>query len=326
MNQLACSYLGLNLTSPFIAASSPLTADISHLRELQTAGIGAVVLKSIFEEQIETEASSFVSDLNRGGFADADLYFSGYTRNRILDDYLTLLESAKKELTIPVIASLNCLRNGNWYDYARRLENLGADALELNLFIMPADVRDSSVEIEKNYLQILTKTVRAVSIPVSVKLGSYFTGMARFLKETAETGVKGIVLFNRYYNIDFDISRLTVTAAGSISSDNEYLQSLRWIALMAKELSVDFSATTGVHSAETAIKMILAGARSVQLSSVLLKNGNDVVSRFHEEIKTWMAEKGFNSISDFCGMMAQESSSDPKQYERHQYLKFFSGV
>lgn len=326
MNQLACSYLGLNLGSPLIAASSPLTADIAHLKELQAAGIGAVVLKSVFEEQIEAEAGRSVADLNTGSFADADLYFSGYAKNRIADDCLTLLESAKKELTIPVIASLNCPKNGNWYDYAKRLENLGADALELNLFTMPADVRDSSSEIEKNYLQILSKTVRSVSIPVSVKLGSYFTGMARFLKEASETGIGGIVLFNRYYNIDFDINRLTVTAAEPISSDNEYLQSLRWIALMSKELSVDFSAATGIHSASTAVKMILAGARSVQLCSVLLKNGSAVVARFHEEIKTWMAEKGFRSISDFCGMMAQESSADPKQYERHQYLKFFSGV
>lgn len=326
MSQLACSYLGLKLNSPLIAASSPLTADIGHLKELERAGVGAVVLKSVFEEQIEAEADSSVANLNTGGFADADSYFSGYARNRIIDEYLTLLESAKKELTVPVIASLNCLRNGEWFDYARRLENLGADALELNLFVMPADAKESSSEIETEYLRILSRITRTVSIPVSVKIGTYFTGMAHFLKKASETGIKGMVLFNRYYNIDFDIDQMRLISADALSSPNEYLQSLRWIALMSKEINVDLSATTGVHSAETAIKMILAGARSVQLCSALLKNGTHTVSGFHDEMKVWMKEKGFHSVSEFCGMMAQESSSDPKQYERHQYLKFLSGV
>lgn len=326
MKQLECSYLGLKLQNPLTAASSPLTADIKHLKALQDAGIGAVVLKSIFEEQIEAEAGIGSGDLNGGNFADAELYFSGYTKNRILDDYLTLLETAKKELSIPVIASLNCLRNGNWYDYAKRLEALGADALELNLFILPADAKDSSSEIEKNYLKILSKISRAVQIPVSVKLGSYFTGMAHFLTAAADSGVKGVALFNRYYNIDFNLDSLSVCAGESLSAENEYAQSLRWIALMSKELSVDFAATTGVHSAATAIKMILAGARAVQLCSVLMKKGLDVIPQFKEEIAEWMTKKNFQSIDDFCGLMAQESSDNPKQYERHQYVKFLSGV
>lgn len=326
MSQLSCSYLGLNLDSPFIAASSPLTADVARMKELQDAGIGAVVLKSVFEEQIEADTAVSTANLNTGSFADADLYFSGYTKNRIMDDYLTLLESAKKELSVPVIASLNCLRNGNWYDYAKRLENLGADALELNLFVMPADARETSADIEAQYLRILSKIVRTVSVPVSVKLGSYFTGMAHFLKEASETGVKGIVLFNRYYNIDFDIDRMTLTSADALSAPNEYLQSLRWIALMSKELNVDFSATTGIHTSAEAVKMILAGARTVQLCSVLLKHGPEVVTRFRNEIADWMTRKEFRTISDFCGLMAQESSSNPQLYERHQYIKFLSGV
>ena len=326
MSQLSCSYLGLNLNSPLIAASSPLTADVARMKELEAAGIGAVVLKSVFEEQIEEETAVSTANLNTGSFADADLYFSGYTKNRILDDYPTLLESAKKELTVPVIASLNCLRNGNWYDYAKRLENLGADALELNLFVMPADATDTSSDIETQYLRILSKIARTVSIPVSVKLGSYFTGMAHFLKEASETGIKGLVLFNRYYNIDFDIERMTLTSADALSSSNEYLQSLRWIALMSKELNVDFSATTGIHTSAETVKMILAGARTVQLCSVLLKNGPEVVIRFCNDITDWMTRKEFRTISDFCGLMAQESSANPQLYERHQYIKFLSGV
>lgn len=314
------------MSSPLVAAASPLTADVKKLQQLEAEGVGAVVLKSIFEEQIEQESDRSIEDLSVGSFADAAVYFENYSKNKAVDDYLSLLEEARKVLSIPIVASLNCLREGNsWIDYAKRLENLGADALELNIFLMPSDVKDDSLSLEKHYLAVIRKVVKAVSIPVSVKLASYFTGMAHFLKDVSQTGVKGVVLFNRYFHIDFDIENLSVTTASALSQANEYLQSLRWVALMSGELNLDFSATTGVHSSETVIKMLLAGARSVQLCSVLMKEGIGVISRFHKEIKEWMEKKGFQSIEQFCGKMAQERSQNPSIYERHQYVKFLTG-
>ena len=325
MNRLECSYAGLKLKSPLTAASSPLTADIAHLKALEEAGIGAVVLKSVFEEQIESESKAALDGLSGGGFADSSVYFENFIKNTAVDASLELLEEAKKTLSILVFASLNCVRDGSWYEYAKRAENVGADALELNLFILPSDVKDSSVDLEYRYLQILKKTVQSVSIPVCVKLGTYFTGMTHFLKEVSGCGVKGIVLFNRYYNIDFDIEAEKVVPAAPFSSPDEYLTTLRWIALSAAELPVDFAAATGIHSAETVFKMIEEKAKTVQLCSVLMKDGIKAAEQMRSDLLTLMDRKGCTSVSDFCGKMAQERSSDPSVYERVQYIQFLSG-
>ena len=325
MNRLECSYAGLKLRSPLTAASSPLTTDMAHLKALEEAGIGAVVLKSVFEEQIESESKAALDGLSAGEFADASVYFENFAKNTAVDASLGLLEEAKKTLSVPVFVSLNCVRDGSWYEYAKRAENVGADALELNLFILPSDAGDSSADLERRYLQIIKKTVQSVSIPVCVKLGSYFTGMTHFLKEAAGCGVKGIVLFNRYYNIDFDIDSEKVVPAAPLSSPDEYLTTLRWIALSAAELPVDFAAATGIYSAETAFKMIAAGAKTVQLCSVLMKDGVAAAERMRSELLALMDRKGYASLSDFCGKMAQERSADPAVYERHQYIRFLTG-
>lgn len=326
MADLSTSYLGLNLKNPIIAASSSLTGNLDNVKKCEDAGAGAVVLKSLFEEQITSDKNRMIGDMNFDAHTDAYDFFNETGTDYYLDEYLGLVEDTKESLSIPVIASINCVSPGQWTDYAERFENIGADALELNMFILPSNIATTGQTIEDTYLKILGDVQKNINIPVSIKIGYHFSGMGNFIQRAVKTGARGIVLFNRFYKIDIDIDKLKLISSPIISEPSEIHLALQWIALMAGEVPADFSAATGVHDAEGVIKHLLAGASSVQLCSTLLKNGVIRITDIISGIEEWMDKKEFEKISDFNGILSQENSKHPEAYERSQFIKSVVGI
>lgn len=325
MANLSTSYLGLDIKTPIIAASSSLTSTLSNIKKCEDAGAGAVVLKSLFEEQITQDKNRMIGDMNFDAYTDAYDFFNSASTDHYLDEYLGLVEDAKTSLSIPVIASVNCISPGQWTDYAERFENVGADALELNMFILPSNIATTGETIEDTYLKILGVVKKNINIPVSIKIGYHFSGLGNFISRAVKTGANGVVLFNRFYKIDIDIDKLKLKSSPILSEPSEIHLALQWIALMAGEVPADFSAATGIHDAEGVIKHLLAGASSVQLCSTLLKNGVNRITDIITGIEEWMDRKGYSKISDFNGLLSQENSSHPEAYERSQYIKSVVG-
>ncbi len=326
MADLSTSYLGLNLKNPIIAASSSLTGNLDNVKKCEDAGAGAVVLKSLFEEQITSDKNRMIGDMNFDAHTDAYDFFNAVGTDYYLDEYLGLVEDAKKSLSVPVIASVNCISPGQWTDYAERFENIGADALELNMFILPSNISTSGDTIEDTYLKILKNVKKNTNIPVSIKIGYHFSGMGNFINRAVKNGANGVVLFNRFYKIDIDIDKIELKSSPIISEPSEIHLALQWIALMAGEVPADFSAATGVHDAEGVIKHLLAGASSVQLCSTLLKNGVGRITDILRGLEEWMDKKEYGKISDFNGILSQENSSHPEAYERSQFIKSVVGL
>ncbi len=326
MIDLSTSYMGINLKNPIITASSGLTSTLEGVKKCEDAGAGAVVLKSLFEEQITNEKNRMIGNMNFDTYTDAYDFFNASGSDYYLDEYLGLVEDTKTSLSIPVIASVNCVSPGQWTDYAERFENIGADALELNMFILPSNIATSGQEIEETYLKILDDVKKNINIPVSIKIGYHFSGMGNFINTAAKHGAQGIVLFNRFYKSDIDIDKMTLKAFPIISDPSEIYLSLQWISLLSGEVSADFSSATGIHDSEGAIKHLLAGAKSIQLCSTLMKNGLGRISDINTGIGAWMDKKGYNKISDFNGILNRESSSHPEAYERSQFIKSIVGI
>ncbi len=326
MSDLSTTFMGLMLKNPIIVSSSRLTYDIDRLKQCEAAGAGAVVLKSLFEEQINVESDRMVGDLNFDAYADAYDYFTETSRDYYLNEYLDLVEQAKKNLSIPVIASVNCVSDGNWIEYAERFEKVGADALELNIFIIPADEETSGTLIEDKYVDILKKVKKKVSIPVALKLGSQFSGMANMMRRFGEEGADGLVLFNRFYKPDIDIEDFKIKSSYVFSAPEEMAFTLQWMAILAGKVKADLAATTGIHSSKDVIKQVLAGAHAVEMCSIFMKNGINVIETYLNEIEEWMQRKGFEKLSDFRGKMSQESVEHPEAYERSQYIKALVGI
>lgn len=326
MAELKTKYMGLELKTPVIAASSGLTASAEKVKEFEQAGAGAVVLKSLFEEQILFDSNKMTEGFNAEIHADALDFFNGMSSNYFMDEYLGTVEKAKKSVDIPVIASVNCVTDGTWIQYAKRFENVGADALELNVFNLPVNRKMSSEDYEKIYYNIAEEVKKHVSIPVAMKLSPHFTSLAGVLSNLADLGIEGLVLFNRFYRPDIDINKLKITHAPIMSAAEEMSLSLQWIALLSGEIQADFAATTGVHNSEGVIKQLLAGAKAVQLCSALYKDGAAVFEKINKEILDWMDSNKFSGISDFNGMLCQEESNNPEAYERTQYMKAAVGI
>jgi len=326
MTDYSVNYLGLELKNPLVVASSNLTADVAKIADCQKHGAGAVVLKSLFEEQILHDSGKMIQDLDMDSFADAADFFRGSSQDYYMDQYLKLVEDVKKDTDIPVIASLNCVSDGKWISYAKDLQNMGADALELNVFIIPADVKKTSEQLEHIYESIVHKIKKIIGIPVSMKLGCHFTGIANVMSRLANGGIDGLVLFNRFYKPDIDIERMKLIPAKVFSAQEEMALSLQWIALLSGELECDFSATTGIHDSKAVIKQLLAGAKTVQLCSALYKNGLEYINVILKELGQWMEKHGFENIPAFCGKLSQEASADPSAYERAQYIKALVGI
>ena len=318
-------YLGLPLGSPIIASSSGLTDSVKKVKQLEASGAGAIVLKSIFEEEIVFEHEDIMQEAESAGVnLDQFDYFDFHLRGKKLGAYVDLIKDAKAAVSIPIIASINCVYSHEWISFAQQIQDAGADAIELNMFFLPSDFSRSNEEQERMYFTIIDKLTGSVSIPIALKISHYFSNLGQMIQRLSQTGVSGLVLFNRFYSPDIDIENFTTKSSFVLSSPGELAISLRWIAIMANKVDCDLAASTGVHDGNAVIKQILAGATAVQVASCLYKNGPQYIQEMNDTVKTWMARHDFSRISDFQGKMSQEKTEDPAAFERVQFMKYFS--
>ena len=326
MANLSTQYMGLSLPNPIIVSSCSLVMNEEGVRRCADAGAGAVVLKSLFEEQIQSEIRDMEEQMGPPWHPEMVEYVERMGMELGPREYLELIEKAKRATSIPVIASLNCVSPKQWVDYARQIADAGADALELNISMMPRDPARSSEEIESLYTDILSAVKDQVEIPVAMKIGPYFTSMARIASELSARGVSALVLFNRFYQLDIDIEKLELTPGYRFSSPEELHLPLRWIALLAGNVECDLSASTGVHDGTDAIKLLLAGADAVQVCSTLYMNGIAQIGRILETLESWMEKHGVETIGQIRGKMSQVESDQPESYERLQYIRALVGI
>ena len=322
---ISTKFMGLNLKSPLIVGSSRLTGDLKSIRECVEAGASAVVLKSLFEEQINLEAESRVRNA-RGGdayywFPEAKLHVENLSAEANLEKYLKFVELLKTEIDVPVIASINCVSTEGWPKFAAAIQEAGADAIELNIAIFPFNALKSGKEIEKLCVDIVAEVKKQVTIPVSVKLGYYFTNLCSVANQLVDAGADGLVLFNRYFRPDIDVKTMRIVADDYLSSPEETTIPLRWIALMkGNGVKCDLAASTGVHTHEQVIKQVLAGADAVQLCSTLYINGNQFIREIEKGLTQWMEENRFASLEDFRGKALGSQTTDVS-FERIQFMK-----
>jgi dihydroorotate dehydrogenase (fumarate) len=327
MANLETTYLGLNLKNPLVAASSGITSSVGQIKKLEQAGIGAVVLKSVFEEQINNEVTSLLlQDSHNAGYPEAEDYIRNYLRDNTLTKHIRLIEETKKAVEIPVIASVNCVSASEWTTFAKDFQEAGADALELNIFYVPVDRHEKPGVVEQLYVDVLGKVKKEVSIPVSVKIGLYHSNIISMVDKLKAGGAKGVVMFNRFYEPDIDLEKLELTSSEIFSSPVEIRHTLRWVGLVSSEIpDIDIAASTGIHDGKSVVKQILAGARVTQLCSTLYVNGNDVVPSIITEMEAFMKKWNFKRLEDFRGRLSYKNIPDPMIYERSQFMKYFSG-
>lgn len=322
MEKLSTSYLGLKLKSPLIVSSSRLTSTLEGLKEAEANGAGAVVMKSIFEEQINHYISTLSSSSD---YPEADDYVSFYTKSHSVGEYLNLISSAKKNLKIPVIPSINCYTSKGWTDFARNIADSGADALEINIFYMPLDRKKSSAECEKIYFELIEKLKTIIKIPIVIKIGFRFSNFLYMIDQFYNRGVAGVVMFNRFYEPDIDVNKLEIVPAAVFSNGEERRYVLRSIAMAsAQDIKIDISASTGVHTSDDAIRFLLAGADTVQICSVLYKKGLPYLKEMNNKIEEWMTKKNFKSIDEFRGKLNWRNLDKPEILERTQFMKYFA--
>lgn len=321
---LSTPYLGLKLKNPLVVGASPFGDNTHVALELQDAGAGAIIMRSLFEEQVDAEQQAVVhhqevvADSNPEGTS----YFPRYEEYQLApDQYLRQLAQLKSSLSIPVIASLNGWRPGGWTSYAKRMESAGADAIELNLYQLATDPALAGDQIEAEMLQTVRDTVEAVRIPVAVKLSSFHTAPVHFTKELERSGAAGIVVFNRFYQPDFNLEELEVQPQLRLSDSSELLLRLRWLAILSPHLRCSLAASGGVHQAEDLIKALLAGANVVQVVSVLLKHGPKYLTILLAGLRRWMEEHGYTSIEEVRGAMNLRRCPDPAGFERANYQR-----
>lgn len=331
MADLTTKYLGLTLSNPVIVASSGLTDSVDKIKELERNGAGAVVLKSLFEEQILREADHKIklareNDMIYSEHSETFDYIDMHVKEKEVNNYIDLIKNAKKAVNIPVIASVNCITAHEWMNFAKNIENAGADALELNIFIMPFSLDKDCGEINKVYYEIVEKVKKEITIPIAVKLSPFFANLGAVIKTLAEKGVDGFVLFNRFSRPDIDIDNIRVVPASIYSTPAEMYNTLRWIAILGNRISSDLAASTGIHDGDAVIKQILAGASVVQVASAIYKNGPEHILKMKNTLEHWMDKKGFLYIDQFKGRLSQEKSQNPEAFERIQFMKYFSKI
>lgn len=326
MPDLSTTYLGLSLRNPLLVGSCGLTGSLDSIKELAENGAGAVVLKSLFEEQIQAEYSHNLAHYNSDHPASLD-YIRQYTRNSAVDGYLRLIADAKKAVSVPIIASINCISDKEWISFARSVESQGADALELNISLLPSNPDRSAQENENIYFDILEKVRLQVTIPIVLKMSRYSSTLANLVARLSWTDkVDGFVLFNRYYRPDIDIESMTIKAADIFSSPLESIETLRWIALLSRSTDRDLAASTGIHDSEGLIKQLLAGATAVEVVSTLYQNGPQQITRMLEGLSQWMAAHSFENIEAFRGILSYQKTENPAAYERIQFMKQYGGI
>jgi dihydroorotate dehydrogenase (fumarate) len=343
MENLQTTYLGLKLKNPLIAGSCGLTNSISSIKELAKRGIGAIVIKSLFEEQIHVETEKVIKNDQDNvktfthapdtifskriyDYDEAYSYIYDFAKRNTLGKYLDFLKEAKNSVPIPVIASINCVSNQDWHAFAKKIEETGVDALELNIYILPSDWRRSGEDNEKIYFDIIREVRNYINLPVAVKIGYYFSSLAQSVQKLSQSGIKGLVLFNRPYNTDIDIDTIGLSHGSIYSSREEFTHSLRWISILSGHVSCDLSASTGVHDYKAFVKQILAGATTVQIASALYTEGFDIIPEILKNTEKWMNKHKFEMVDSFRGKLSQSNLENPAAIERVQFMKFYSGI
>ncbi len=327
MVDLSTTYLGLKLRNPVVAASSPLTQKVETAQALEEAGVAAIIMHSLFEEQIIRESLKLHEDLMRGAeaFAEALHYLPTYGQYSVGPEvYLDTLRKIKKAVTIPVFGSLNGVSSGGWIEYAQRIQDAGADALELNIYYLATDPNLTSSELEDRYISLVSDIRERVTIPLAVKISPFFTALPNFAKRLAEAGADGLVLFNRFYQPDFDLEALEVRPNLVLSTSHEMRLPLRWIAILYGRVPLDFALTGGVHSGEDVIKAMMAGASVTTIASEFLQRGVERATGILQEMSAWMEEKEYQSVSQMKGSMSQKAVAEPAAFERANYMVVLS--
>ena len=327
MIDLSTTYLGLTLKNPLVASASPLTEDLGNVRRMEDAGAAAVVMHSLFEEQINLESQELDRYLSHGteSFAESLTYFPDLTDYNLgPDKYLEHLRRVKAAVGIPVIGSLNGVSTGGWIRYAKMMQEAGADALELNVYFIPTDANLSSAQVEQMYLDLVRDVKATLKIPVAVKLGHSFTAMANLARRLDQAGANALVLFNRFYQPDFDLEKLEAVPTLTLSSSYELLLRLHWVAILYGHVRADLAVTGGVHTAPDVLKAMMAGARVAMMTSALLKNGIGHLRTLPAGLVAWMEEHEYASIRQMQGSMSYRSVANPAAFERANYMKVLS--
>lgn len=325
MADLTTKFLGLTLRNPLIVGSSGLTDTVEKVKNAEKAGAGAVVLKSLFEEEIIAEMEEAMHRMTSRPFVYPETfdYMDEEEEEDSVRKYLRLIRESKDAVHIPVIASINCVSSQKWTYFAKEIQDAGADALELNLFILPTDFERTAAENEKLYFDIVAEVKKVVDIPILLKVSYYASNLGQMLQKLSKSGIAGLTLFNRFYSPDFNLETYQVVSTNVLSQPTDLPISLRWIAVMADRVECDLAASTGVHDGEALIKQILAGADAVQVVSALYKHGVEYIESILDEVGRWMDHEGYEKPEDFRGKLSQSKSSNPAAYERVQFLKNF---
>lgn len=318
---LTTTYMGLKLRNPIIAGSSKITSDIDTIKQCEEAGAGAIVLKSLFEEQILADTKVlYKQDAMYFWFPEAVEYMHEYSKEHGVKEYLQLIENAQTETNIPIIASVNCTTSKEWPKFAKELEKAGANGIELNIYLLPADTHTPGDEVLKRYTDIVQEVKRQVSIPVSLKIGYFFSNLYLAIRELSNTGVDALVLFNRYYRPDIDIENLSIISDNVYSAPEEVTLPLRWTALMSDKVKCDLGASTGIHDHTGVIKQLLAGAKTTQLATTLFKYGIPQITKILDDLKGWMKDHNYTSIDDFRGLVAK-NKENTAAFERVRFMR-----
>jgi len=320
-------YLGLELKSPIVAASSGMTANIDNLVKLERAGAGAVILKSIFEEQI-------IYDIKRnthvfapvGNYGASYEYIAQHVADNSVSKHFELIRQAKENLTIPVIGSINCFSHENWITYAKQFQEVGCDALEFNMAIMPFDSSLSADDVERTFSDIIQSVRKTVSIPISIKVSTYFTDLAKFMQQLSWSGIQGITMFNKALQLDINTETEAICNADSLTAPSELYNTIRWTAILSNKLRCDLSASTGVNDANDVVKLLLAGANTVQVASCLYRNGLGYMSDLNKGLQDWMKQKGYEDISQFRGKLALKANDKASMLMRTQFMNYFAEI
>jgi dihydroorotate dehydrogenase (fumarate) len=321
---LSTTYLGLKLRTPLVPSACSLCADLDNIKQMEDAGASAVVLHSLFEEQLTLEQYELDHHMTHGteSFAEALSYFPESSEYRLgPEDYLEHIAKAKRSVKIPVIASLNGTSTGGWIDYAKKIEQAGADAIELNIYYIPADFNLTSAQVEQTYLDILKAVKSAVKLPVAVKLSPFFSSFANMAKRLDDAGANGLVLFNRFYQPDIDLESLEVEPNVLLSTPQARRLPLRWIAMLYGRIHANLAATSGIHTAQDAIKMLMVGANVTMLCSALYKHGIGQIRVIENDMVSWMSEHEYESVQQMLGSVSQKNCPDPGAFERAHYMR-----
>ena len=325
---LTTQYMGLKLQSPLVVSASPLSEDIDNVKRMEDAGAAAVVLYSLFEEQLRQDRLELDENLKRGteAFAEALTYFPEPDDFRLgPEEYLKHVAAAKKATRIPIIASLNGSSEGGWTEYAKKIQQAGADALELNIYYIPTDLNLTGTEVEMTYLDILRAVKSNVSIPVAVKLSPFFSSFANMAKRLDQAGANGLVLFNRFYQPDIELETLEVKPNILLSTPMAMRLPLRWIALLHNHVRASLAATSGIHRASDVLKMLMAGADVTMLCSTLIRHGIPQIAIIQRDLEAWLAEHEYESVNQLKGSLSQAKCAEPAAFERAQYMKALTG-